>query len=156
VQHRFQGHIPYPPEQKIDDWGLNVEQQASRDARWCFKAIFGTLNACVMRLVVLSTSVVAGQWLPGCPSCTCQMLMSWCASTDFTWITTVSVDCLQETSVENFRRELEARNAWRREDHGRIHPLPVETAAATAVCTGQPRPAAAELGFCLLSPLLQG
>lgn len=24
---RFQGHVPYPPEQKIDDWGLNADQQ---------------------------------------------------------------------------------------------------------------------------------
>jgi hypothetical protein len=28
---KFQGHIPYPHEQKIDDWGLNAEQQASRN-----------------------------------------------------------------------------------------------------------------------------
>lgn len=26
---KFQGHIPYPHEQKIDDWGLNAQQQAS-------------------------------------------------------------------------------------------------------------------------------
>jgi hypothetical protein len=26
---------------------------------------------------------------------------------------------VQESAVEQFRRELEARNAWRREDHGR-------------------------------------
>jgi hypothetical protein len=26
---KFQGHMPYPPEQKVDDWGLNAEQQAS-------------------------------------------------------------------------------------------------------------------------------
>lgn len=29
---KFQGHIPYPHEQKIDDWGLNAEQQASSDS----------------------------------------------------------------------------------------------------------------------------
>lgn len=26
---KFQGTVPYPPEQKTDDWGLNAEQQAS-------------------------------------------------------------------------------------------------------------------------------
>jgi hypothetical protein len=25
---QFQGHMPYPPVDRIDDWGLNVEQQA--------------------------------------------------------------------------------------------------------------------------------
>lgn len=29
----------------------------------------------------------------------------------------------QEAAVENFRRELEARNAWRREDHGEKCPV---------------------------------
>jgi hypothetical protein len=27
---KFQGHIPYPHEQKVDDWGLNAEQQARK------------------------------------------------------------------------------------------------------------------------------
>jgi hypothetical protein len=26
---KFQGFVPYSQEQKIDDWGLNAEQQAS-------------------------------------------------------------------------------------------------------------------------------
>ena len=29
-QLKFQGVVPYPPENKVDDWHLNVEQQASR------------------------------------------------------------------------------------------------------------------------------
>lgn len=26
---KFQGYMPYTPEQKLDDWGLNAEEQAS-------------------------------------------------------------------------------------------------------------------------------
>lgn len=29
---KFQGVVPYPPEDKIDDWGLTVEQQVRGDA----------------------------------------------------------------------------------------------------------------------------
>ena len=27
---KFQGITPYPPQNKVDDWGLDAEQQASK------------------------------------------------------------------------------------------------------------------------------
>lgn len=38
AQQKFQGNMPYPPESKIDDWGLNAEQQVSLPAfaGWSF------------------------------------------------------------------------------------------------------------------------
>lgn len=29
AETKFRGYIPYPPEDKADDWGLSVKEQAS-------------------------------------------------------------------------------------------------------------------------------
>lgn len=33
----FQGVVPYPPLNKVDDWGLNVDEQVRRPDRRCWE-----------------------------------------------------------------------------------------------------------------------
>lgn len=52
---KFQGYMPYPPLDKVDDWGYTVEQQARHCYRlswsypywcwyWCYLHLLGSLT----------------------------------------------------------------------------------------------------------------